>query len=108
MRADLRRLSWRELRSGCSMRGRVEPQGSMAVSPLAQQPDMLRLETSRGPISVAGLDDNNVNMRAFSHRTSKIVSFPLPQFIFDLRMTIYAIVRAGERFDADATVELLT
>jgi hypothetical protein len=27
--------------------------------------------------------------------------------IFDLRMTIYAIVRTGERFDADATLELL-
>jgi hypothetical protein len=40
------------------------------------------------------------NMRALSHEFRKVVSFPLPQFIFDLRMTIYAIGRAGERFDA--------
>ena len=78
MRADLRRLSWREVCSGCSMRGRIERHGSTAARGLAALPN-------------AVLDENKIIMRGFSHRTSKIYSFPLPQFIFELRMTIYAI-----------------
>ena len=56
----------------------MEPHGRTAARGLAALPRPF-------------LDDSNLVMRGFSHSGTEIYSSPLPPFIYDIRMTIYAI-----------------